>query len=87
MSVNAVNSSVASYTQRVMSGGGAQASAGPQPGSAAAAVQEAIETPDVTRKEALKGDKVAQRKLQQEQQATQAKAPEPGKGGRVDHDA
>jgi hypothetical protein len=88
MSVNPVNSSIAAFVQRVASGGASQS----QPTAMASAVQEATETPNVTLKEAQKGDKVAIRKLQQEQQAKQqqaahAKAPEPGKGSRIDSDA
>jgi hypothetical protein len=88
MSVNPVNSSIATFVQRVASGGTSQS----QPSAMASAVQEATETPDVTLKEAQKGDKIAIRKLQQEQQAKQqqsahAKAPEPGKGSHIDSDA
>ena len=57
----------------------------------AAMMKEATETPDVTLKEARAGDKVAIRKLQQEQQAKQqASRPapqEPGKGARVEQPA
>ena len=86
MSVNPVGSSVAAFAQKVASGGATQ------PNTVAAAVQEATETPQTTLKEAQKGDKVAIRKLQQEQQAKQqqsahAKASEPGKGGHLDSEA
>jgi hypothetical protein len=40
-----------------------------RPSAAESAVQEALETPAVTRQEALKGDRVAQRKLAREQRA------------------
>jgi hypothetical protein len=82
MSVSPVNNSIAAYAQRVTSGSTSPSS------SMAAAVQEAIETPDVTAKEARAGDKVAIRKLQQEkqaqQQASQTSTQEPGKGTRLD---
>ena len=41
----------------------------PQQSATESATQEALETPAVTRQEALKGDRVAQRKLAREQRA------------------
>ena len=66
--------------------------------SGASALQEASETPDVTAKEAAKGDQVAKRLLLKEQQAKAAEqgtpsssdsesASEPGKGETIDQKA
>lgn len=86
MSIGAVTNSFAAYAQQVVSGGT------PKPNSVAAAAQEATETQATTLKEAQNGDPLARKKLlkasqEKQQQAAQAKASEPGKGGVVDHDA
>lgn len=59
--------------------------------SSSSAAQEATETPDVTAKEAAKGDRQAIRLLAQRQQAKQLEDPtpaqEPGKGDQIDQKA
>ena len=85
--VQAITSAFASYAQKSVAAPAAQ------PGSAAAATQEATETQATIVREAQHGDKIAQRKLSQIQsagqqsQAAPPRASEPGKGARVDHAA
>ena len=89
MSVNPIGSSLAAAAQRVTSG----ATGSPKPSAIATAVEEANESKATTIKEAQNGDQVARQKLraiearQQQTAPAKPKAPEPGKGTAVDHDA
>src|SRR2546425_427254 len=81
---SSIGASLIAASNKVASG-----SAG-QTGSVSAALEEANESKATTIQEAQSGDRIAQKKLQAlqtKQQAAQAKAAEPGKGGRLDHDA
>lgn len=68
MAVSAIGNSLAAYVQK--------ATASTSGGAMSAALMEASETPDVTRKEAANGDPVAIRRLAREQAPT-APAPTP----------
>ena len=81
---SSIGASLVAASNKVASGATAQTS------SVSAALAEANESKATTIQEAQSGDRIAQKKLQAlqaKQQAAQAKAGEPGKGGRVDHDA
>jgi hypothetical protein len=94
MSVNEIGASMTAAAQRVATGDGSVSSAAGtgKVDLAKAAAQEALETHATTVKEAQHGDRVAIRKLQQEQdakqqQADQEKTSEAGKGELVDKSA
>lgn len=87
MSISSIGASFIASAQNVSSGAGST-------GSVASSNEEAQETQQTTIKEAQRGDPVAKRKLlqiqakqQQQQQAAQPKASEPGKGASIDHEA
>ena len=92
MAVSPITSSVASYVKRVTSGGTPQAG-GTTQNAASSALQEAQETPQVTAKEAARGDRQAKAKLLLEQQRQQQQAQEStpakesGKGENIDRNA
>lgn len=89
MSIPAVSSTSASVIAGAASNYVKQVTGGTT--SPSSAMAEATETPDVTRKEAAKGDPVAKRLLAKEaaaqQQENPAPAQEPGKGTIVDEKA
>ena len=79
MSVSGISKDLSSYVQQVVSSGSPV-------NTLAAAAQEATETKAQTLKEAQKGDRVAIKKLQreQQQQTQSSSVSEPGKGDAVD---
>jgi hypothetical protein len=82
---SSIGASLVAASNKVASGATAAQTSG-----VSAALAEANESKATTIQEAQSGDRIAQKKLQAlqaKQQAAQAKAAEPGKGGRVDHDA
>ncbi len=84
MSVSSVTNAFASYAQQTTGA----STAGGSNSAGANALQEATETKAQTAKEAQKGDRVAIKKLQREQQQeTESGASEPGKGAKVDNKA